>query len=219
MLFNAALKLLESNAPAASGPTNEERMAMSDLDGFLTAVAIGPEEIPLSEWLDSFWGDEPPTFESDEEMEAVLAGIFGHYNAILNMLANDADTYEPLIFDNSETGEKTVEAWARGFLSGVALRSQGWRALLRCEDRTYFAPIALFMTDENGQHVVARGENPEVDEIRANISDHIPAAVVGMYHFFRRNRSHFEGRTKLGRNDPCFCGSGKKFKKCCGAGR
>ncbi|NMT18189.1 hypothetical protein HKA99_27985, partial [Vibrio parahaemolyticus] len=21
---------------------------------------------------------------------------------------------------------------------------------------------------------------------------------------------------KLGRNDPCICGSGKKFKKCCG---
>jgi uncharacterized protein YchJ len=23
---------------------------------------------------------------------------------------------------------------------------------------------------------------------------------------------------KLGRNDPCFCGSGKKFKKCHGRG-
>ena len=23
---------------------------------------------------------------------------------------------------------------------------------------------------------------------------------------------------KVGRNDPCFCGSGKKFKKCHGAG-
>ena len=22
---------------------------------------------------------------------------------------------------------------------------------------------------------------------------------------------------KIGRNDPCTCGSGKKFKKCCGA--
>jgi hypothetical protein len=21
---------------------------------------------------------------------------------------------------------------------------------------------------------------------------------------------------KVGRNDPCYCGSGKKFKKCCG---
>jgi uncharacterized protein YecA (UPF0149 family) len=23
-------------------------------------------------------------------------------------------------------------------------------------------------------------------------------------------------RPKIGRNDPCSCGSGKKFKKCCG---
>ena len=22
---------------------------------------------------------------------------------------------------------------------------------------------------------------------------------------------------KIGRNDPCWCGSGKKYKKCCGA--
>ena len=22
--------------------------------------------------------------------------------------------------------------------------------------------------------------------------------------------------TKVGRNDPCVCGSGKKYKKCCG---
>ncbi|HMU88616.1 MAG TPA: SEC-C metal-binding domain-containing protein [Agitococcus sp.] len=22
---------------------------------------------------------------------------------------------------------------------------------------------------------------------------------------------------KIGRNDPCLCGSGKKYKKCCGA--
>ncbi|MBF0101654.1 MAG: SEC-C domain-containing protein [Desulfobacterales bacterium] len=24
--------------------------------------------------------------------------------------------------------------------------------------------------------------------------------------------------TKVGRNDPCTCGSGKKYKKCCGVG-
>ncbi len=28
----------------------------------------------------------------------------------------------------------------------------------------------------------------------------------------------FAVRAKVGRNDPCPCGSGKKFKKCCGAG-
>ncbi|MDD3234623.1 MAG: SEC-C metal-binding domain-containing protein [Candidatus Omnitrophica bacterium] len=25
------------------------------------------------------------------------------------------------------------------------------------------------------------------------------------------------GQNKVGRNEPCPCGSGKKFKKCCGA--
>jgi len=24
------------------------------------------------------------------------------------------------------------------------------------------------------------------------------------------------GKPKIGRNDPCFCGSGKKYKRCCG---
>lgn len=26
---------------------------------------------------------------------------------------------------------------------------------------------------------------------------------------------HFEGEKKVGRNEPCVCGSGRKFKKCC----
>ena len=25
-----------------------------------------------------------------------------------------------------------------------------------------------------------------------------------------------KGKTEIGRNDPCPCGSGKKYKKCCG---
>ena len=44
----------------------------------------------------------------------------------------------------------------------------------------------------------------------------IPAAVRSIDRFFEQTRSFFEGGTKVGRNDPCFCGSGKKFKKCCG---
>ena len=32
-----------------------------------------------------------------------------------------------------------------------------------------------------------------------------------------RNRFTHQAESKVGRNDPCLCGSGKKFKKCCGA--
>ena len=29
-------------------------------------------------------------------------------------------------------------------------------------------------------------------------------------------RPYVRAEPKVGRNDPCVCGSGKKFKKCCG---
>ena len=32
----------------------------------------------------------------------------------------------------------------------------------------------------------------------------------------KKNEAKFAGK-KIGRNEPCFCGSGKKFKHCCGA--
>ena len=33
-----------------------------------------------------------------------------------------------------------------------------------------------------------------------------------------REGSFIREEPKVGRNDPCPCGSGKKYKKCCGAG-
>lgn len=48
--------------------------------------------------------------------------------------------------------------------------------------------------------------------------------VDGDSHTHEEGEGHHEPKTpvvraepKLGRNDPCSCGSGKKFKKCCGA--
>jgi uncharacterized protein len=51
---------------------------------------------------------------------------------------------------------------------------------------------------------------------------------AGLKRFFLHSRAPIERiasrqqaprpRTAVGRNDPCPCGSGLKFKKCCGAG-
>ena len=39
----------------------------------------------------------------------------------------------------------------------------------------------------------------------------------GAWKFVRGDVSVSRATPKVGRNDPCSCGSGKKFKKCCGA--
>jgi uncharacterized protein len=55
----------------------------------------------------------------------------------------------------------------------------------------------------------------------------ISACVPSIYRYFLSRRrlsradpqasTHRRAGAKVGRNDPCPCGSGKKFKKCCGA--
>ncbi len=51
----------------ASDASPEHCMQLSDLDGFLAGVAIGPELIVPSEWLPEVWGGGEPVFEDEEQ--------------------------------------------------------------------------------------------------------------------------------------------------------
>jgi yecA family protein len=58
----------------------DDCMGLSDLDGFLTGVVVGPKLILPSEWLPVIWGDQEP--ESATEAEMHLGTIMGRYNEI-----------------------------------------------------------------------------------------------------------------------------------------
>ncbi len=60
--------------------------------------------------------------------------------------------------------------------------------------------------------------------MRAELALQIPQAVLEMHaHWLPLRRAVHQREVaksmqpKVGRNEPCPCGSGKKFKKCCGA--
>jgi SWIM/SEC-C metal-binding protein len=52
-----------------------------------------------------------------------------------------------------------------------------------------------------------------LDEWKEILSEEKRQEIADLY---RRSRTVVKEKTP-GRNDPCPCGSGKKFKKCCGA--
>jgi uncharacterized protein YecA (UPF0149 family) len=76
-------------------------------------------------------------------------------------------------------------------------------------------------------------EDPEMrpepisPEKREEVIAHMAAGFVEAYEYFREHRENYAGTTftsesrgnapKVGRNDPCPCGSGKKYKRCCGS--
>ena len=48
-----------------SDQSPDDCIGLSDLDGFLTAIVVGPELVISGEWLPMIWGDEEPELESE----------------------------------------------------------------------------------------------------------------------------------------------------------
>src|SRR4051794_38416669 len=205
-----------------SDASPEDCMQLSDLDGFLTGIAIGPELVLPSEWLPAVWGGEGPGFDDAEQARTVLGAIMGRYNEILRLLAADPDAYAPLFWEGPE-GEVIAADWAEGFADAVRFRPEAWRPLL--EDReacVMLMPILALCGDAEGGSPLEL--DPETDaDLLAEAPDLIPACVVGIAAFWKDRRGRpTKGagrarRPKVGRNDPCPCGSGRKYKRCCGA--
>src|ERR1700729_2183277 len=96
----------------------DDSMGLSDLDGFLTGVVIGPELIPPSEWLPVIWGGEEPEFETGVEMRTVLGRIMDRFNS-------EPIDYDPIFWEGPE-GEVIASDWAGGFLDAAALGPTAW---------------------------------------------------------------------------------------------
>ena len=107
----------------------DDSMGLSDLDGFLTGIVVGPELILPSEWLPVIWGGEEPEFETEAEMRTVLGTIMGRYNEIAACFNTDPDEFDPIFWEGPE-GEVIASDWAGGFLDAVALRPKAWEPLI-----------------------------------------------------------------------------------------
>jgi uncharacterized protein len=205
-----------------SDASPENCMQLSELDGFLTGIAIGPELIKPSEWLPAIWGDDEPVFEDEEQVQTVIGAIMGRYNEILRELDTDPEAYAPIFWEGPD-GEVIAADWAEGFRDAVRLRQDAWQPLF--EDRqanVMLTPIMVLCDDPEGGSPLEL--DPEVSAaLQAEAANRIPGCVVGMQGFWKERRGRPKagpGRAKsakVGRNDPCPCGSGRKHKRCCGA--
>jgi uncharacterized protein len=107
----------------------DNSMGLSDLDGFLTGIVVGPELILPSEWLPLIWGGDEPEFQTEDEMRTVLGTIMGRYNEIVTCLDSEPENFEPIFLVGPED-EVIASDWAAGFLDAVALRSNAWEPLI-----------------------------------------------------------------------------------------
>ena len=187
-------------------------MSLEMLDGFFTALIVSPEVVLPSEYMPEIWGGDGPVYDSLEQAEHVLTLLMRHWNSIAGALG-DREPSAPLL----ASSEMRAQEWASGFMRGVSLRMETWdRHLAGDETLTTFLGHILVLTLSR-EDAAEEGVTPEE---RARMVESLPLAVLGLHLFWREDagdeRRPQARRAKVGRNEHCPCGSGKKYKRCCG---
>jgi uncharacterized protein len=166
----------------------EGSMGLSDLDGFLTGVAVGPELIMPSEWLPVVWGGGEPAFGSVEEAHSILGTVMGRYNEIVRLLDAAPGDFDPVFWEGGDGG--TIGAdWAAGFLDAVLLRPEAWEPLVRhAEAGALVVPLLVLGADDPARRLPFGLRPPpleEVEALRRMGAEVIPDCVVGIHGFWR----------------------------------
>ena len=203
----------------------DEAMLLEELDGFIAGLLTCPELIMPSDWLPVVWHegslDQRPVFENLDHANRVLGLVMEHYNGVARTLMDRPDHYSPLFSVDSRNDDILWELWIEGFEKAVALRPAAWNKLLDADVDTAAAMSGMLLLLD-----IARGET-EIDDhdpLLAAVPEKIAGWVVTLNEWRLANTQPVQEdprvvtipRKKVGRNDPCPCGSGKKYKKCCG---
>jgi uncharacterized protein len=120
-----------------------------------------------------------------------------------------------------------AQVWALGFMFAVENWPQEWAAprdkdAAKWLDASLQSIVALTEDDEGVPDVSPFSEDgpPSMSTARLNAFADAVWAVYDLREIWRSIGPRVETLRKAetpGRNDACSCGSGKKFKKCCGA--
>lgn len=198
-----------------------EAMNIERLDGFFCALIVGPDVVMLSEYLPFVIGETEesgPAFDTMEQAETIMGLLTRYWNTIVQILLND-EVYLPLILGD-ENGVPRGNDWAKGFMDGVVIRLSSWQPFLDDEDHAVAIVPMMALAHENDADVESSFE-PLLREDREQILHMMAAGITDIYDYFAPMRAQpapatfVRSQPKIGRNDPCLCGSGKKYKQCC----
>ncbi|MES2743135.1 MAG: UPF0149 family protein [Pseudomonadota bacterium] len=201
----------------------DDAMTMDMLHGYLTAVAIGPDTIMPAEWLERIWGEDAeqgPSFKNAKEAERITGLIMRFMNEVLVTFEVAPKEFEPLFVEHEHEGQTLIdaEAWCWGFWEGMELHPDSWAAIWDSEVAPLMQPIYLLGADEIEENELQLVEDP----VKAHkLAIELEANLPDIYRFWLPRRKApvqtlKRDEPKVGRNDECPCGSGKKFKKCHG---
>ena len=203
----------------------DKGLTVEGVDGFFAALVCSPRLARPSEWLPAVWGGEMPEWDSLEEAQRAMGLLMRLWNQVAESI--NTGSFSPLTTSGINDDGLEVHLphlWCMGFHEGMRIHSTHWFDENAVELHKLLRPIDVVLADA----IVRFGEVKDMNEERLTheqlneLTDMIPDAVHDLRAYWQKHpvedkRVPPRQGPKVGRNAPCPCGSGKKFKHCHGA--
>ena len=220
-------------------PAPYEPLDVLMLDGYLAGVLVQPRVVSLDEWLapvfdlegralgpgvDAAWQARCRTLiERRRQALAAAIGEDGWFDPMVVDIerAPPASEYEPV----QSPVSRALLPWAAGFHWAQECFPELADLAAGDDDAVAGALARIYRhlpaeTDEDREIVAVLDREQPLATLDEGIED-LVLAVADLWQLTQRQRLHVEpvrrAAAKVGRNEPCPCGSGKKFKLCHGA--
>jgi uncharacterized protein len=211
-LASSLIKPLSDDDFDALGDLLDERSPFDTQGvlGVLHAVALAPSLMPPSAWLPEVLPNGP-----GQDAQMLIGLLLRLYNEVLDAL-NDGHAILP-----EEDDVDACEAFAAGYAAGAA-RDPAW---IGDDDRwTFAAPFAYLAGRLDLVPTTMLAKLAAMPDPKLLTRQNLGAIVRSTHESFRKLRQAALPKAptparvsaaRVGRNEPCPCGSGKKYKKCC----
>ena len=199
-------------------------MMVSELSGLVAGVVLCPEPVKPSAWFSLVTERRDGTGEittiDRQTLESLGGMVVEHYNSVSDDLSKGL--YQPLFAGEAGSDDLIWDVWIEGFMKAVKLAPNAWDVYFDSADKeasdaldTLFKLVSIFVGEPLKNKALAV-------ELKSGAAELIGSCVLTVYQarldnfpLMVRAKPVTVG-PKVGRNDPCPCGSGKKFKTCCG---
>ncbi len=191
-------------------------MRCDEVQGFMMALLSGPDALNPTNWLPEILGEES-LFDAKERTE--IERLVMAMAADMRMKLNEK-ILPDLWFYEDEAGNPDSYTWCNAYLYALDIVPTDWfEAVDQEEFEDLFYPImalgGIYDDEENGEVILHLNEK-ELTQLESDL----PHVLLDIYWYWQAiiNKPQTVRREgeKVGRNDPCPCGSGKKYKACCG---
>ncbi len=214
-------------------------VAFPTMAGFLFSVVCAPGALPPSAWLPQLLGKL--SFSSRQQADDISTALMALNNWMADQVWSGAG--DPLPADcrpdadalaNLQKGSRFGQ-WCEGFARAQVSFEDLWlSAVSDDEERSLrlsqlFMNLSFFASEEMARELHAELSQGELtlsfEELAEGLCADVPQVLAEFIALGRELNEALRQRPrpaparsiKVGRNETCPCGSGKKYKKCCGA--